>query len=283
MQNSSVQKMRDHLTLKGYAPGTCKLYISTLQRLEQYYNRPAERINTQEVRDYLLYLHNTCRLGNNTMNTIVHAFRFFYNFTGTINDRILRQDIPRCKSQVKLPDVLSPQEVEDLITCTYNLKHRTILMLAYSTGLRAAELVELKIKDIDSKRMLLHVRKGKGGKARYVMLSPKLLKTLREYWGFYKPRDWLFPAVNTGPNKPICKAALRAIFSQAKQRVKITKEGGMHSLRHAFATHLLESGENIFHIQKLLGHARLNTTARYLRMSGKTLTSIKSPLDNLKV
>lgn len=283
MQNSSAQKMRDLLTLKGYAPGTCKLYISTLQKLEQYYNRPAEQINTQEVRDYLLYLHNTRRLGNNTINIIVHAFRFFYNFHGTVNDRILRQDIPRCKSQVKLPDVLSPQEVEDIIVCTYNLKHRTILMLAYSTGLRVAEIVSLKIKDIDSKRMLLHVRNGKGGKARYVMLSPKLLKTLREYWEFYKPRDWLFPAINTGPNKPICKAALRHIFSQAKKRVKVTKEGGMHSLRHAFATHLLESGENIFHIQKLLGHAKLNTTARYLRMSAKTLTGIKSPLDNLKL
>lgn len=280
MSNTSLQQLNDALTLRGYAAGTRALYIRTVEKLEEYYHRCADQINEQEIHDYLLYQYRVLKLSANTCNVKVHALNFYYNLIRQ-DDKLHQINIPRAKEAYKLPEVLSSQEVQAILKNTHNLKHRAILTLAYGAGLRANEIVNLKIADVNSERMTLHIRLSKNRKDRYAILSKQMLQILRAYWVAYKPTDWLFPGEQA--NKPMHSATTTVIFKRAKKRVNIKKSGGIHSLRHAFATHLLESGTDLFHIQKLLGHRRISTTVKYLHMTSKTLTSIKSPLDNLNL
>ena len=177
-----------------------------------------------------------------------------------------------------LPDILAEEEVVTLVKKTGNLKHRALLMTAYSAGLRVSELVNLKLIDIDSKRMMLHIRQGKGNKERMVPLSKGLLETLRQYYSEYRPKEYLFEGEG---GRAYSTRSAQAILKQAKSRAKITKKGSVHSLHHSYATHLLEGGTDIRYIQELLGHNSLNTTLRYTHVSKKSIAGIQSPLDKL--
>jgi site-specific recombinase XerD len=187
-------------------------------------------------------------------------------------------DLPRPRKPLRLPTILAEEEIRDLLQRTSNLKHKTILMTAYSAGLRVSELVKLKIIDIDSKRMLIHIREAKGGKDRMVPLSWVLLQKLREYFTFYKPKEYLFEGDEGGIYGT---RTAQKVLHQAKKRAGIRKKGSVHSLRHSYATHLLEGGTDIRFIQELLGHNNIKTTLRYTQVSKRSLAAIQSPLDRL--
>jgi integrase/recombinase XerD len=208
----------------------------------------------------------------------VAALRFLYKVT-LHKDWSLEEIIPAPKKPQKLPVVLSPEEVLQFLSCVHSIKHRTILTVCYAAGLRISEAISLKVPDIDNKRMVIRVEQGKCQKDRYVMLSPKLLEVLRAWWPVEKPKQWLFPGDRVGSH--ITKDAVELACQKAHRRCGIPKPITPHSLRHCFATHLLESGTDVRTIQLLLGHRSLVTTARYLRIATTKLCSTKSPLDLL--
>jgi len=210
-------------------------------------------------------------------NQTVCALRFFYNTTLGCKEMI--EEIPYPRFEKRLPVVLSQTEVDALLRAVKNLKHRALLTTIYATGLRVSEATNLLITDIDSSRMIVQVRQGKGRKDRFVMLSPNLLTLLREYWRVYQPRDWLFPGQNR--SRPINNATAYRICQQAARAAKLSKSISPHTLRHSFATHLLEAGTDLRTIQLLLGHRNLKTTAVYLHVSTLALSSTISPLDLL--
>lgn len=275
-------KMKDEMVLRGFSTGTQKKYLYEVTKLSKHYQRSPAKISQKEIKAYLVYLVSERRLAASTYNVAVHSLRFFY-------DKVLRRiisyyDFPLSKEPRKLPDILSTTEVANIIRAAINIKHRAILVLVYGTGLRSSEVANLKIEDIDSKRMQIHIRNGKGGKDRYVVLSPVMLGMLRNYWRKSRSKiksNWIFPSQS--PNKPITPATVGAVFKKAKQRTGITKQGGVHSFRHAFATHSLEAGEDLYTIKQLLGHSCIESTARYLRMTNNKMRSIKSPIEALKI
>lgn len=187
--------------------------------------------------------------------------------------------IPRAKKEKKLPVVLSPSEVKRIFNATVNIKHKAILMTIYGAGLRVSEAANLKISDIDSSNMQIHIRQGKGKKDRYCMLSPMILNILREYYKYYHPKEWLFQG--STPNKPISSRTIERVFEISKKKSGITKNATVHTLRHSFATHLLESGVDVYHIQQLMGHSSVKTTSIYIHLQRKDVLNIKSPLDTL--
>jgi len=189
--------------------------------------------------------------------------------------------IPPRKTPQQLPEVLGRQELERLFLCTPNAKHRVVLMTTYAAGLRASEALHLQAKDIDSGRMMIRVRQGKGEKDRYTLLSNRLLEELRCYWRQYRPRPWLFPGQEA--TRPLTYRSAIALFTKAKENAGITKQGGLHMLRHSFATHLLEAGVDTRTIQLLMGHSSIRTTVRYLQLTCKTIGATQSPLDLLDI
>jgi site-specific recombinase XerD len=193
----------------------------------------------------------------------------------------MRLALPPRKSEKRLPEILSAEEVGSLLAAANNLKHRVLLQAAYSAGLRVSELVHLKITDIDSDRMMIRVDQGKGHKDRYTLLSPRLLQDLRDYWRKYRPSSWLFPGQN--PDRPLDRSSASKVFDAAKEKAGIHKVGGIHSLRHAFATHLLEAGVDARTIQILMGHRSILSTMRYLQVTRKKLGTTQSPLDLLAI
>jgi integrase/recombinase XerD len=203
--------------------------------------------------------------------------KFFYEVTlGRFWNPIR---IPRSKISKKLPLVLSMQEVQSLLDCVENLKHRAILTTIYSGGLRLGEAINLKPSDIDAERMTILVRQGKGNKDRYTVLGQKTLELLRLYYKTYRPGEWLFPSKD--PAQPLSGSSVQKVFKKALHRVGIRKKASVHTLRHSFATHLLESGTDLYHIQRLLGHTTAKTTSLYLHITGKDLAKVKSPIDLL--
>ena len=210
-------------------------------------------------------------------NQTVCALRFFYHHT--LHRNWMVEHIPYPRHEQKLPVVLSPAEVAAVFEATRNLKHRAILMTIYAAGLRVSELTNLKVTDIDSPRQVICVRQGKGHKDRQVMLSPKLLELLRVYWKHYRPMTWLFPGQR--PERPITQITVWRICQQARAAAQLVKPVSPHTLRHCFATHLLEEGTDLRRIQILMGHRNLKTTARYLHVSNLTVRSTVSPLDRL--
>jgi site-specific recombinase XerD len=234
-------------------------------------------LGPQEVREYQVYLTLNRKLSTSSISTATSALRFLYRVT--LKQHWSPDDIPMPKKPFKLPVVLSPEEVMHFLDCIENLKHRTLLMTAYAAGLRVSEATHLKVTDIDSQRMVIRVDQGKGNHDRYVMLSPRLLEELRTYWKSARPQTWLFPG--NIPGQPITKDAVEQACQKAHRACGITKPITPHSLRHAFATHLLESGTDVRRIQLLMGHRSLATTSRYLKIATSTLCATVSPFDLL--
>lgn len=276
------EKMKHEMQLRGFSFGTQKKYLYEVIKLYEYYQLSPAKLSKEKIKEYLLYLISERKLASSTYNVAVHSLRFFY-------DVVLRRvvnyyDFPLAKGKKKLPDILSITEVTSLIKATTNIKQRTMLVLAYGAGLRSSEVACLKVTDIDSVRMQIHIRDGKGGKDRYVVLSPVMLSELRNYWRKSRKKtqsDWLFPGQS--PDKSTTPASVATAYNKAKESAGITKNGGVHSIRHAFATHSLEAGEDLYTIKQLLGHSCIESTARYLRLTNNKMQSIKSPIEALNI
>lgn len=271
------QKMINEMKLRGFSVRTQQSYVDAVAGLARFFNQSPDRLNKEKLRAYLLHLMEERNLSWSSCNVAVSAFRFLYG--ETLGDDSMRLAIPPRKKVNQLPEILSAEELEDLFAGTANPKHRMLLMTTYAGGLRVSEVVKLKIKDIHSERMLIRVDQGKGKKDRYTILSERLLKELRIYWTMFRPRLWLFPSKD--PSKPMHIGTAQKIYYTAKKRAKIKRGRGIHTLRHCFATHMLEAGEDVRTIQMLMGHSSILTTMVYLQVTRKKLEKTKSPLDLL--
>jgi len=271
------RKMLEELQLRNYSPNTQRTYIRCVANFARHFKAPPDRLGPEHIREYQLLLVQRKRLSWSVFNQTVCALRFFYH--DVLHRNWMIEHIPYPRHEQKLPLVLSPAEVAALIQGTRNLKHRAILMTIYGAGLRVSELINLRVADIDSQREVISVRQAKGHKDRQVMLSPKLLDLLRAYWKSYRPRTWLFPGER--PEHPISQGTVWRICQQASAAAHLAKHVSPHTLRHCFATHLLEQATDLRRIQILLGHRNLKTTARYLHVSNLAVRSTVSPLDRL--
>jgi site-specific recombinase XerD len=271
-------RMLADLRLGNYAPRTCKIYVQCVADFAAHFGRPPDELGKEDVRAYFTYLVDEKRISLSAFKQIVSALRFFYGVTLDRQDMIGYIRPPR--STRKLPVVLSQGEVRRLFDAVTNTKHKAALLTAYAGGLRVSEVVGLRIEDIDSDRMLIHVRQGKGRKDRSVMLSPHLLETLRLYVHEFRPTRWLFPGSNY--EKPLTTRTLQKVCTRARQKAGIQKHVTTHTLRHSFATHLLEAGTDLRIIQTLLGHGSVRTTQIYTHVSTHRLRSVRSPLDLLQ-
>lgn len=274
------EKMKEEMTLVGLSESTQKIYLNAVIRLNTHYQKSPAYLTTQEIRDYLLYLLKEKKLSPNTYNTHAYALRFFYMIT--LRQPLRKLDLPATKVTYKLPSILSADEVKRIIQATGNLKQRTLLMVIYGAGLRVSEAVKLRINDIDRARMTLHIRCSKGGKDRYVVLSPVVLRALICFWKNCPFDDYIFTSQRTS-GKPMTTANAAHIFKLSKAKAGVTKAGGIHSLRHAFATHLLELGTDIFAIKEWLGHASIQSTVRYLAFVPSRYAQIQSPIEHLNL
>jgi len=272
------QRMIEDMQLRNLAPGRQLCYLQQVSRFARHFHKPPEQLGPEQIRAYQLYLINEKKLAPATILIAVSALRFLYRVS-LQKDWTLDDVIPRPRKPQALPIVLSAEEVVQFLGCVTNIKHHAILTTCYAAGLRLSEAVRLTIPDIDSARMVVRVDQGKGKKDRYVMLSPKLLGILRDWWRLEKPQHWLFPG--RIPDRHITSCAVEQACQKAQQRCGIAKPITPHSLRHAFAVHLLESGTDVRTIQLLLGHRSLATTARYLRIATNKVCSTSSPLDLL--
>ncbi len=272
--------MEQYLKLKAYSASTCKTYLNEMARLLSELNDiPADQLNAGHLKRYFVYCFEKLGLKENTLHSRINALKFYY-------EQVLKKEkffweIPRPKKPLILPKVLNEEELSKLFNALKNRKHKAMLFTAYSAGLRVSEVAALKLKHIDSNRMQIFVENAKGKKDRYVNLSPLLLDILRSYVKHYspKPKEYLFESEQTGGAYPT--RTIQQIFKNAKEKGRIEKEIGIHSLRHSFATHLLEKGTDIRYIKDLLGHFNIKTTERYLHVSNKALVNIVSPFDDL--
>jgi integrase/recombinase XerD len=273
------KRMEADMLLRGLALRTRQTCIESVAKFAKYYGRTPEQISEAEVERYLLYLLQERKLAHSSCNIVASALQFLYRVT--LKHREAEFDLPRPKLPQRLPQILSREEVAAIFEHVANLKHQAFLMTTYAAGLRLLEACHLKVADIDSDRMTIRVEQGKGAKDRYTLLSPGLLKELRRYWIAQRPKLWLFPSPRD-PDHPMLPKSADRIYRGAKDRAGITKQGGIHALRHAFATHLLEAGTDVHTIQRLLGHGSLSTTARYFHLAQKHLSGTASPLDLLE-
>jgi len=272
------RRMIEDMTIRNLSPATQQSYLHAVSKFSRYFGRSPDRLGLEDVRAYQVHLAST-RVSWGSLNQAVCALRFFYGVTlgqATVPERIAYAREPR-----KLPTVLSADEVVRFLESVSSLKARVALTTAYAAGLRVSEVAALKVSDIDSQRMVMRIACGKGGKERYVMLSPPLLGILRSYWRRTRPPIFLFPGGS--PDKPIHPTALYAACRSATAAAGLAKRVSVHVLRHTFATHLLESGADIRVIQVLLGHENLSTTARYTRVSTQLIGATASPLDRLSL
>ena len=268
------KKTIDYLLLKGYADATIRTYIGHLANFAQYYNSCPSQLDLEAVRLFLVYLVTEKKYSQSSVSGAYSALKILYE--KVLDKGWDANKIPRSKKLKTLPHVLSKKEVNRLFEVTTNSKHKSILMLLYSGGLRIGELVQLKITDIDSERMLIRIRQGKGGKDRYTLLSEKMLEQLRLYYKTYRPQIYLFNG-QLG-SCPIAATTIRRIFGKAKTKSGLNKPASPHTLRHCFATHLIEDGVSLTKVQLLLGHTDIRTTSRYLHLSTKHLNGSSHPL-----
>jgi len=267
------------LELQRKSPRTVEAYVRAVVQLATYFGRSPDRLTVEEVRDYIHHLVTVRKVAFSSCNQQLAGIKFFYRQVLGQHGFDLR--VP-AKRSGRLPEPLSREEVARLLSAAaYSSKHRTMLMTAYATGARLSELVHLQVPDIHSERMLIRANQGKGRKDRYTLLSSGLLQQLRAYWQQYRPEKWLFPGHLVG--EPMTAAAMQRAFYKAKRLAALTHGRGIHSLRHSFASHLLEAGVDLPTLQRLLGHTHLATTAKYLHVTEKRLASIVSPLDLLRL
>lgn len=283
-QNSSghvpglFEVLRQELKLRNYSYKTLKSYSSHIRGLVRYFApRHPRNLNEQDIRKYLLHLAEEKHLTAGTIGQAISAIRFLY--VELYKRPVVFDGIPRPLREYKLPVVLSLEEVRSVFDALGNIKHRIMLMLIYSAGLRVGEVVRLKPADIDSDRMMIHIRGGKGKKDRLTILSEVVLEGLRSYWKVYHPEKWLFEGQEKGKLYSIRSA--EKVFDMAAEKAGIRKNVSIHSLRHAFATHLLEQGTDIKFIQELLGHSRVSTTEIYMHVSKKAIGQIRSPIESI--
>jgi len=272
------KRMIHELELHRKSPRTIEAYVTAVAQLAGHYGRSPDRITLEEVRDFLHHLIAERKLAFSSCNQKLAGIRFFYR-------QVLGQErfdlrVP-AKRSGKLPEPLGRREVERLLKAPRNAKHRVLLMTCYATGVRVSELVHLRVEDIHSERMQIHVRQGKGAKDRYTLLSPRLLEQLRAYWRTCRPRPWLF--LGRDGRGPLPVGTAQKIYYAAKRRAGIERGHGIHTLRHSFATHLMEAGVDLPTLQRLLGHTSLATTAKYLHVTNKHLRGVRSPLDLLRM
>jgi len=275
--------MLEELQRRNYSKSTIRYYLQTVANFAQHFGRSPDKLGPDELRSYQAYLLRERKLAVGTVIARVAALRFF--FIKTLKRRLPLNDIPYPKHPRRLSTILTVEEVARLIDSARNFLDRTLLMVLYSTGMRNCEVRHLQVKDIDSNSMLIHIQHGKGGRDRYVPLSPKLLETLREYWRWMKPKTWLFPGTvhNWRADKPLTPKVVWDACQFAAQRAGIEKHVYPHLLRHSYATHLLETGADLRTIQLLLGHIELEHTVLYLHLSRRHLQAFPNPLDTLNV
>ena len=271
------QRMLEDLRIRNYAPTTVACYIRSVAEFALHFNKSPDQLGPEEIRSWQLFLLNERRVKISTYIQAVCALRFFYR--NTLNRKIEIDRIPLPRYEKKLPVILSKAEVKALLEAPKNLGHRAILATMYGAGLRVSEVTSLKVSDLDRERRVIWVRGGKGHKDRQVMLAEPLRELLAAYWRWKRPTDWLFPGERPGAH--LSRETVFRSCRDAAQRAGIAKPVHPHSLRHAFATHLLDEGVNLLVIQTLLGHAHLKTTARYLHLSDSVVRSTKSPLEML--
>jgi len=272
-------RMDEAMVLRGFSPRTRESYLACVRALAKHYRRPPDVLDGPRIQAYLLHLITERKLAYASVNQASCAFRFLF---GTVlRQPEVRLDIPMAKVPKRLPQILTRAEVSRLIDAAATLRGRTLLTTTYAAGLRVSEVCALQLADIESAadRMCLKVRQGKGGEDRYTLLSPRLLDTLRRYWRDGRPRQWLFP--NRSRTGPIEIKTAQRIYCAARDAAGIAPEGGIHSLRHAFATHLIEAGVDLPTVQRLLGHGHISTTMRYVHLARSHLTGTTSPLELL--
>jgi len=269
------KRMLEDMQLRNFTPETQRNYQHHITGLARFYMTSPDQIGLEEVREYQVYLINQRRQSPQAVNQFVSAAKFFYNVTlETLwpEGALVRARVPR-----KLPTILSPEEVALFFDYVPSLRYRAALMTAYGAGLRVSEVVALKVADVDSQRMLLRVEQGKGNKDRYAMLPERLLHVLRIWWRAARPPFWMFPSWRQGRHMNC--GALQLACREAARRAGLTKRVTVHTLRHSFATHLLEQGSDIRIIQALLGHSNIQTTAHYTGVSSRLISQTRSPLD----
>jgi len=272
----------EQLALKKYSNSTLQTYRNEFTQLLQLLgDNRVQDLTAAHLKRYMLYCAVKLQLSENTLHSRLNALKFYF-------EQVLKREkffweIPRPKKQQQLPRFFNQQEITAIIKATDNIKHKTMLMLTYATGLRVSETVKLRIEAIDSKRMCVFVQQAKGKKDRIVSLSPVLLVLLREYWQQAKlpKKGWLFPGQTDG--EPYSSRSLQLVLAAAKEKAKVLKPGSVHALRHSFATHLLDKGTDVTMIMKLLGHNNIKTTMRYLHVTNRDLLQVMSPLDDLVI
>lgn len=273
------EKMINAMKLRNFSPKTQSAYINAVAGLAQYFKQSPDKINPEKIAQYLLHLQEERQLAWSSCNVAVCGLRFFY--TKTLCRKAASLLIPPRKPQTQLPEILTLKELERLFTAARTLKHRVLLMTTYAAGLRVSEVVHLKVSHLDSERKMIRVEQGKGRKDRYTILSKRLLEALRLYWKMYRPKSWLF--FSRDPERPMHIGTAQKIYYQAKREAYLTKGRGIHTLRHCFATHLLEAGCDLRTIQILMGHGALSTTMLYLQVTQKRLNDLQSPFDLIEI
>jgi integrase/recombinase XerD len=273
------QRLIDELDLRGYAPCSKSHYVSAVARLALHYKTSPDKLSDEQIKAYLLHLIRERGLSRSTMNVAISALRFFYRHILNRSLLDVEGSIPRMRGQIQRPRVYATAEIERLLTVpSLSLKHRTLLMLTYAAGLRVSEACKLRIEDILSARMQIRIVQSKGHKDLYSVLSTRLLEDLRTYWRLERPRAWLFPSAQK-PDSPLSTRSAERVFNMALAAAALPNRGGIHTLRHSFATHLLEAGVSLPVLQRLLGHRSLASTSTYLHVVSEQIAAVTSPLD----
>ncbi len=277
-----IPNMLGHLKLKAYSPSTIRTYLGEMkQLLGLLKDIPADDLQAEHIKRYLLFCYEKLHLTENTLHSRINALKYYYE--QVLGREKFFWEIPRPKKQFQLPNFFNQDEITAILKSVENVKHKTMLMLAYSSGLRVSEVVRIKTKDIDSSRMCILIKQAKGKKDRMVKLSPVLLIMLREYWKKYQPAREGFLFDGQYQNEPYSTRSLQLVLAAAKRKAGVLKPGSIHALRHSFATHLLDKGTDVTMIMKLLGHNDIKTTLRYLHVTNRDMLQVISPLDDLKL
>lgn len=274
------ETIRREMRLRNYSSKTTKSYLSCLRSFIAFIHpKHPRKVLEEDIREYLLHLIEQKNFSASSINQVFNALRFLYVDLYKMPFQI--GNIPRPRKERKLPDVLTQEEVKRLLQVVSNPKHRMVLMITYSAGLRIGEVTRLHPEDIDPGRRMIHIRCGKGKKDRYTILSQKVMNELSNYLSVYRPTKYLFEGDHDG--KPYSQSSIQQVFRRAVKNAEITKQATVHTLRHSFATHLLEQGVDLRYIQELLGHSSSKTTEIYTHVSSKNIAAIRSPLDNLGI